>query len=426
MTYTLADHCIAIVDCEHKTAPEGDGFALSVGTRAMKSGRLVVDACKPVSEATYEAWIRRMRPQPGDLILAREAPVGQVVVVPESPPLCLGQRTVLIRADATAVDPRFLHYWLLGPVAQDLMSAQAAGATVPHLNVEDIRNLDVSGLPPDRRLQRYAAVSLGALDELIENNRRRIELLEQMAQAIYREWFIHFRYPGHEGEDLVDSEFGPIPAGWEAKALGELVTVDKGLSYKGVHLTEDGVPMANLKCFRPGGGFRRDGTKPYSGPFKPKHEVVAGDLIVANTDLTQAGSVIGSPAIVPRKGFESGGIISHHLFAVRCPDRELLPWLFQVLDDNRFRDYARGVASGTTVLGFRPDDLLAYRVVCPPVGVTKGYCALAGDAVRLVEDLNEASEELGAIRDLLLPKLVTGEIDVSELDLDALMEGAGA
>src|SRR5947209_4628156 len=103
---------------------------MSVGTRAMKDGRLVLEACKPVSEPTYLVWTRRMQPRAGDLILAREAPVGQVIRVPEHPRVCLGQRTVLIRADETKVHPRFLHYWLLGPSAQALMAATAAGATV--------------------------------------------------------------------------------------------------------------------------------------------------------------------------------------------------------------------------------------------------------------------------------------------------------
>jgi len=281
-------------------------------------------------------------------------------------------------ADATKVHPRFLHYWLLGPDAQNTMNAQAAGATVPHLNVEDIRDLNVSRMPTDpppagvrrsgpRRDRRHREQS------------RRIDLLEQMAQTIYREWFVRFRYPSHDGAALVDSQVGLIPEGWEVKALGALVHVDKGLSYKGAHLTKAGVPMANLKCFRPGGGFRRDGTKPYSGPFKKKHDIAPGDLIMANTDLTQAGSVIGSPAIVPRRGFETGGIISHHVFAIRCSDRDLIPWLYQVFRDDRCRSFARGVASGTTVLGFRPTDLLSFQLPCPPPELWRPFSALGSD-----------------------------------------------
>ena len=157
------------------------------------------------------------------------------------------------------------------------------------------------------------------------------------------------------------------------------------------------------------------------GPFKVKHAVAPGDLIMANTDLTQAGTIIGSPAIVPREGYESGGVISHHLFAVRVGDAELLPWLYQAFRQDHFREYVRGVASGTTVLGFRPNDLLAYRVVCPRPETYREFGALANNFSHIGENLATAIHQLTSFRDLLLPKLVSGQIDVSQLDLDAVV-----
>ncbi len=97
------------------------------------------------------------------------------------------------------------------------MRAQTGGATVGHLNVGDIRKLDVGPMPTDPRHQAVTADLLGSLDDLIENNRRRVEVLEEMARAIYREWFVKFRYPGHEDVPLVDSALGPIPDGWESQ-----------------------------------------------------------------------------------------------------------------------------------------------------------------------------------------------------------------
>jgi type I restriction enzyme S subunit len=222
---------------------------------------------------------------------------------------------ILLRPDRREVDPQFLFHYLRSPEAQGRLRRRASGTTVSGIRQPELRAVEISLLA--RTDQEKVSLILDSLDDLVENNRRRIDLLEQMAQAIYREWFVNFRYPGYENAIFIDSPVGLVPDDWEIKRLGDIIEVDKGLSYKGSYLTETGVPMANLKCFRPGGGFRRDGTKPYSGPFKPKHEVFPGDLIVANTDLTQAGAVIGSPALVPRRGFESGGIISHHLFAIR-------------------------------------------------------------------------------------------------------------
>lgn len=360
---------------------------------------------------------------PGDVLMTQRGTVGQVGRIPADVPYpryLLSQSQMKLTVDPSKADASFVYYALLAPVSQDTIRGSTISAGVPHINLATFRALKLS--VPSLRTQRRIGSILRAIDDLIENSRRRIELLERMARAIYQEWFVGFRYPGYENSALAGSPLGPIPEGWDVKTLGAFVDVDKGLSYKGAYLTDDGVPMANLKCFRPGGGFRRDGTKPYSGSFKKKHEVKPGDLIVANTDLTQAGSVIGSPALVPRRGFETGGIVSHHLFAVRCSDESLIPWLYQVFRDEPFRSFARGVASGTTVLGFRPADLLSFQLACPPPEVWRLFSALAGDLHTMTEDLNDACDELGAIRDLLLPKLVTGQIDVSNVDLDMLVD----
>lgn len=369
------------------------------------------------------ARIRKGIGQPGDILFSHKGTVGKLARVPmDAPPFVCSPQTTFWRVlDESQLRRDYLYAFMRSRAFIDQWWARKGETDMAdYVSLTAQRQLRLT-VPP-LAVQCRIAKPLDALDDLIENNRRRIEVLEQMAQGIYREWFVHFRYPGHEDAVLVDSPLGPIPEGWQVKPLRDLIDVDKGLSYKGAHLTETGTPMANLKCFRPGGGFRRAGTKPYSGPFKPKHEIVPGDLIVANTDLTQAGAVIGSPAVVPRRGFETGGIISHHLFAIRCAEPATLPWLYQVFGEDRFRDYARGVASGTTVLGFRPADLLSYQVVCPPRDQYKSFNELARKIFQLAEDLTDGAEQLATIRDLLLPKLVTGQIDVSKLELDALVE----
>ena len=294
---------------------------------------------------------------------------------------------------------------------------RAGGSTFPNLSYRDLATLEIpmASLPT----QRTIAAILSAYDDLVENIDRRLEILEETAERIYREWFVYFRYPGHEGVSLVESELGPIPPGWVVRRLGDVATVDKGLSYKGAFLTDQGLPMANLKCFLVGGGFRRDGTKPYSGDFRPRHSVVAGDLIMANTDLTQVGGVIGSPAIIPRRGFENGGLISHHLFAIRPRVGGLTnAVLFHMLADERFRQFARGRASGTTVLGFRTADCEAYRLAVPTPDVLARFGDIVDDILSLSEILRELIESSRATRDLLLPRLISGEIDLEGLNIE--------
>jgi type I restriction enzyme S subunit len=144
----LGEICIAIVDCEHKTVPGDEtGNAWAVGTRAMSSGLIDFSKAKRISDATYAEWTRRMVPRSGDLILAREAPVGPVVQVPESPKVALGQRTVLIRPDNKVAFTPYLHYLLTSEPIQRSMHFKSEGSVVSHLNVRDVRLLMLPLLP---------------------------------------------------------------------------------------------------------------------------------------------------------------------------------------------------------------------------------------------------------------------------------------
>src|SRR5262249_50841221 len=160
----------------------------------------------------------RATPQANDLIIAREAPLGNVAIVPKDMPVCLGQRTVLVRPDPSKVNPAFLCYFLLGDYAQSRFHAAATGATVPHLNMRDIRNLPLPSLPSHSIQERIASV-LGAYDNLIEVNQRRIALVEEMPRRLYEEWFIHLRFPGHQGHPVIKTPKGPLPNGWEWREL---------------------------------------------------------------------------------------------------------------------------------------------------------------------------------------------------------------
>ncbi len=410
MIAVLADLCEAIVDCEHKTAPRGDGFAMLVGTRAMKDGRLLTNACKPVSANTYETWTKRMRPRLGDLVLAREAPVGQVVRVPVDLRICLGQRTVLIRPATTKVHPRFLHYWLLSPSAQNLMKGRAAGATVPHLNVEDIRALDVSTLPDDPQLQNFAASALGALDDMIENNRRRIELLEQMAQAIYREWFVHFRYPGHEDATLVYSPLGPIPEGWRTIRLDEVATVNKAsrkpasgkrLRYLDISCLGDrsiGLPLA------------MDGS---NAPGRARRAVRCGDIVWS---MVRPGRRAHALLVQPGADW-----VASTGLAVITPEQISPSLLFEILSSPQFSDYLVSQEGGSAYPAVKPKDFEAAMLLMPRADIEERFDEAIRPHHQAVWVLREESRKLAAIRDLLLPKLVTGEIDVSHLDLDSVV-----
>lgn len=198
---TLAEVCEAIVDCEHKTAPvDVEGGFFAVGTPAMRGNRISYSAARRISGETFEAWTRRLMPQFGDLLLAREAPVGPVVRMPKAANVAPGQRTVLLRPNPSLIDADYLYYLLISPTQQSRLLQKAEGSTVPHLNVADVRSYELPSLPPIAE-QRVIAATLCLLDDKIESNRRAIELLQHVSAAVFRQW-------KRESETAKSSTFG--------------------------------------------------------------------------------------------------------------------------------------------------------------------------------------------------------------------------
>ena len=218
----LNDICELIVDCPHSTAyDEGTGYPL-VRTPNIGRGRLIYSGMHRVCEEVYNKRNARAIPQTNDLIFAREATAGNVALIQEGEKVCLGQRTVLIRPNANLVNPAFLTYHLLAPEQQYKLLSTANGATVAHVNMPTIRNLKLS-LPPLATQHRIATI-LSRYDSLIENYQKQIKLLEEAAQRLYKEWFVDLHFPGYENTNIVDG----LPEGWKKKKVGEIAPIITG------------------------------------------------------------------------------------------------------------------------------------------------------------------------------------------------------
>ena len=177
---TLTDVTELIVDCEHKTAPTQDTGIALVRTPNIKKGELDLDTAKRISEETYEVWTRRGKPASCDLILAREAPAGNVGIVPQGQKVCLGQRTVLIRANRELITPQYLCYFLLHPEVQSSLLSKSTGATVEHVNLKDIRSMPVPRLPPIP--SQIKAVS--SFENMLRQRKKLIDAINQKKQLV--------------------------------------------------------------------------------------------------------------------------------------------------------------------------------------------------------------------------------------------------
>lgn len=361
----------------------------------------------------------------GDIALSRRGDVGRSAWIGEEdlPVLCGTGSMRVHPGQVRSVDADYLRYFFRSRLAIDYLEGQAVGATMPNLNAGIVTGMPVPVLPMN--LQRFAADALRSIDDLIENNRRRVEVLEEMARAIYREWFVRFRYPGHEGVPLVDSPLGPIPDGWEVRRLDEVASLVRGRSYRKHELVDVGGRLfVNLKCMMRGGGFRRDGLKRYDGKFTEAQLVGHGDVVLAVTDLTQGREILARATLVPR--LPEPGVISLDVARIVPDEQADRLWLFAVLRWSDFADRVKEFANGSTVLHLSPDHVAAGNVLWPPADLRASLVSALEPTLGLVDELLDGSDRLVLIRDLVLPKLVTGQIDVSHLDLDELTEAATA
>jgi len=409
----LVDVCELIIDCEHKTAPTQETGYPSIRTPNIGRGRFILDGVNRVSEETYRLWTKRAIPLPGDLIMAREAPVGNVAMIPEGLHPCLGQRTLLIRPDRVKVEPSFLNYFLNGPHVQGLIHAKTNGATVAHLNMKDVRTMDLPALPP-LPLQKRIAEILSAYDELIENNQRRIRILEDMVRSIYREWFVHFRYPSHESVPLVDSPLGQIPQGWEVKKIGDVAATFRGRSYRSVDLAEEGgVPFLNLKCLDRDGGFRRSGLKRYIGEFKETHLAKKGDIVMAVTDMTQERRIVARAALVPSLDNEFG-VFSMDLVRIEPKGEMPKSFLYSFFRYSSFADEVKQHANGANVLHLSPERITDFRFSVPTVDLMERFVRFVAPTLERMDVLQNQTANLCCTRDLLLPRLLSGDVSLKE------------
>ena len=215
---------------------------------------------------------------------------------------------------------------------------------------------------------------------------------------------------------MKDSELGFIPIDWEIDILGNYLKIERGLSYKGKYLSDKGVPLINLGNILPNTEFRLEKLKFYSGEFDRKYEVNVGDILVANTDLTQDRLVLGSPIIVPSLIDAESIIYSHHINRL---SNFKLPkfYIFYNLLSERYNHMVSGYATGTTVLAISKKSINDYQIVLPPEKLLLKFEEIAKNIEKIKDNNLLEIKKLTKIRDTLLPELMSGEIDVSNITL---------
>ena len=399
--------CEAHVDCVNRTAPlasETTPFKM-LRTTNVRHGYVDVENVRYVTEETYKKWTRRLVPRRGDVVLTREAPLGDVGKIRTDDKVFLGQRLYHFRPDPTKLDADFLLYSLLGGDLQSQIRGFGSGSTVEHMRLEDIPSLEFD-VPPLPVQQRIAGI-LSAYDELIQNSQRRIKILESMARALYREWFVHFRFPGHEHHPRIASSLGEIPMGWQVRTLAELCT----------RMESGGTPRRSNPEFWDAGDidWYKTGELWDGFLFGSQEQITARGQRESTARLFEPGTILmaiyGSPT-VGRMGILTRQASCNQAALGLVANKTLISQTYLYFVLFSLRDHFNSLAQGAAQQNISKEKVASALAIMPTRNLLDSFDRNAAPVFAQIQTLQRQVHNLRRTRDLLLPRLLSGQIEV--------------
>lgn len=441
-TAALDSLCELIVDCPHSTPVWTANGVVVLRSQNIRGGRLDLSSPSYTDEEHFHDRIRRAEPAAGDLVITREAPMGEVCQIPSGLRCCLGQRMVLLRPDRSQADGRYLLFALQSRAVQtQIMWAEGTGSTVSNLRIPDLKKLNIPSPPLPE--QRAIAHVLGTLDDKIELNRRRNQTLEAMARALFKDWFVDFgpvraKMEGRAGQDGQVSgqrhggrASGPTdpylpadlwqlfpdrlddegkPEGWGMGTLGDVTTeLRRGISPS--YLESGGVRVLNQKCIRNreinfGLARRHD----HSKRKIEGREVMAGDILVNSTGVGTLGRV------AQLWNIDEPTVVDSHVSVVR-PNTNIVSVSYLGLSltgrEAEIEMLGEGSTGQTELSRVR---LGSLPVLVPPREVLDQFDAAVLPLLNALVSSTEESTTLAQLRDTLLPKLISGELRIADAE----------
>jgi type I restriction enzyme S subunit len=401
-----------VIDYRGKTPKKLGGSWLDSGIPAVsaknvKNGRFVRDDCiKYVSSELYAKWMKDEL-EAGDILLTSEAPLGQTLFLKQKMQLVLSQRLFALRVNQRIINPRFLCYFLESEMGQFELHSRATGATAQGIRQSLLMDVAVS-FPP-LPMQRKIAEILSAYDDLIENNLRRIKILEEIAQNLYREWFVKFRFPGHEHACFSDSPLGRVPEGWKVDTVENTFSIlGGGTPSKNVpeywengtinwYVPTDLTATSSMFMDHSGNQISELGLKKSSARLFPAFSVMMtsrATLGVISISTTEACTNQGFITCVPNKRFP-------------------LYTLFYWLKENA--EYFISLGTGATFKEITKGVFKTIELVVPAETVASKFEDTLQQFALQILNLQRKNTTLRRTRDLLLPKLISGEVGVAHM-----------
>lgn len=332
----------------------------------------------------------------GDIVVARTgATVGYAKLIRKPVDAIFASYLVRFRVDRTKADPTFVGYLVESQAYRTFVQSRIGGAAQPNASAPVLGSFEFF-LPPSRAQQRITSI-LSTYDDLIENNRRRMALLEESARLLYREWFVWLRFPGHEHTRIIDG----VPEGWEKRNLGSVAEVNR----QSLTAAYDGeIEYIDISSVTPS---HINETTTYNfcdAPSRARRIVQHGDIIWSCVRPNRRShAVIWQP---PSNLIVSTG------FAVITPAELPTSYLYQATTTDAFVGYLENHARGAAYPAVVASDFERAMIVVPPKMLVTSFDELVKPLLTQTHYLQQQNQKLRAARDLLLPHLMSGEIAV--------------
>lgn len=375
------------------------GYCLFLNTGNVRTDGFDFSSCQFISE-DKDRRLRKGRLTREDLVMTTRGTIGNVAYFDENVPyeqIRINSGMVIFRVDRKRLLPSFLYHFFRSPDFVGQTTSLRSGVAQPQLPIRDINQIELP-LPDVSTQQRIASI-LSTYDDLIENNRRRMTLLEEAARQAYQEWFVRLRFPGHEHTRIV----GGVPEGWERKCLQEITSFLKRGITPAYDDEAEGL-VINQKCIRDG-RVNMDLARRQSKDVKAERIVQLGDVLINSTGEGTLGRVAQIKAVV------TNCTVDTHVTIVR-PNASIAKHYFgmAIMEwEPRFSTMGKGATNQTEL---SPAAIGETEILLPSHTILEQFESLAEPLYAQVTNLTEQNQKLRTARDLLLPKLMSGEIAV--------------
>ena len=398
--YRLIDILDTLIDYRGKTPKKTISGVPLITAKIIKNGRIETPT-EFISFDDYYSWMVRGFPKVGDVVLTTEAPLGEVAQLNDDN-IALAQRVVTLRGKNGILDNTYLKYFFLSHVGQQRLKARETGTTVTGIKQSELREVVVDTPPYD--IQVKISSILKSLDDKIEVNRRLNENLEQQAQALFKSWFVDFE-PFKNGE-FVESELGMIPKGWRVIELQNVVTIKRGGSPRPIQafLSESGYKWLKISdataCMSP---FLFDIKESIKKSGLSKTVLLKpGNLVLSNSATPGIPKILGVESCI-------------HDGWLYFPQSELSNYYLYLLFLHK-RDFLLSQGNGSVFTNLKTEILKAMKIALPIKKILLDFDKIIVSLFFQIENNTKESRRLAQLRDTLLPRLMSGELKVNEIE----------